>query len=77
MEKLFHIGSVVFNSWTITRQIGKGSFGTVYEIQREDFGQVYHAALKVITVPQSEEEVRAALEEACLRHRRSNIFTAL
>ena len=63
MEKLFHIGSVVFNSWTITRQIGKGSFGTVYEIQREDFGQVYHAALKVITVPQSEEEVRAALEE--------------
>lgn len=63
MEKLFHIGSVVFNSWTITRQIGKGSFGTVYEIQREDFGQVYRAALKVITVPQSAEEVRAALEE--------------
>ena len=63
MEQTFHIGSIVFGSWAITRQIGKGSFGTVYEIQREDFGQVYHAALKVITVPQSEEEVRAALEE--------------
>ena len=63
MEQTFHIGSIVFGSWAITRQIRKGSFGTVYEIQREDFGQVYRAALKVITVPQNEEEVRAALEE--------------
>lgn len=63
MEQTFHIGSVVFGSWIIAHQIGRGSFGTVYEIQREDFGQVYRAALKVITVPQSAEEVRAALEE--------------
>lgn len=63
MEQAYRIGTAVFNNWIISRQIGKGSFGTVYEIQREDFGQVYHAALKVITVPQSEEEVRAALEE--------------
>ena len=63
MEQSYRAGSVVFNNWSIIREIGKGSFGTVYEIQREDFGQVYRAALKVITVPQNEEEVRAALEE--------------
>ena len=63
MEQSYHIGSSVFDNWTITKQIGRGSFGTVYEIQREDFGQVYRAALKVITVPQSEEELNAALEE--------------
>ena len=33
-------GSLVFGSWMITRQIGRGSFGTVYEIQRLDFGEV-------------------------------------
>ena len=63
MAESYHIGSVVFGSWTITRQIGKGSFGTVYEIQRQDFGEVYRAALKVITVPQSREELDAALAE--------------
>ena len=38
-------GSLIFGSWMITRQIGRGSFGTVYEIQRQDFGEVYRAAL--------------------------------
>ena len=56
-------GSLVFGSWMITRQIGRGSFGTVYEIQRQDFGEVYRAALKVITVPQSREELQTVLEE--------------
>ena len=28
----------IFGSWHITRQIGEGSFGKVFEIQREDFG---------------------------------------
>ena len=63
MCKEYSIGAIAFNNWTITKQIGRGSFGTVYEIQREDFGQVYRAALKVITVPQSEEELNATLEE--------------
>ena len=56
-------GAVVFSNWTIKHKIGEGSFGQVYEIWREDFGETYRAALKVITVPQSESEFRAALEE--------------
>ena len=53
MEHTYGIGSTVFEKWLITRKLGEGSFGTVYEIQREDFGEVYRSALKVITVPRS------------------------
>ena len=47
----------IFGSWHITRQIGEGSFGKVFEIEREDFGVTYKAALKAITVPASESEL--------------------
>lgn len=63
MTNKYQIGATVFGDWIIKRKIGEGSFGQVLEIQREDFGQVYRAALKVITVPQSEAELRGALEE--------------
>lgn len=70
----YHIGSVVFGNWTIKRKIGEGSFGKVFEIQREDFGEVYRAALKVITVPQSEAEVQSALEEGMSRQQAEQYF---
>ncbi len=63
MSKRYQLGATVFGDWIIKRKIGEGSFGQVLEIQREDFGQVYRAALKVITVPQSEAELRGVLEE--------------
>lgn len=59
----YQIGSAVFGSWTIRRKLGEGSFGRVYEINREDFGEVYRAALKVITVPSSDAELQSALGE--------------
>lgn len=59
----YEIGSTVFDKWTICRKIGQGSYGTVYEIRREDFGNIYKAALKVITVPQSETELQSVLAE--------------
>lgn len=59
----YEIGSIVFDKWKICRELGQGSYGTVYEIQREDFGGVYKAALKVITVPQSRTELQSVLDE--------------
>ncbi len=53
----YGLGANVFGQWQITKKIGEGSFGKVYEIRREDFGQLYRAALKVITVPQSRAEL--------------------
>lgn len=49
--------NVDFPGWEVVRRIGSGSFGTVYEIQRDIYGDVEKAALKVITIPHSEEEV--------------------
>lgn len=34
----YRVGDIVFNDWTIIREIGKGSTGIVYEIQKEGMG---------------------------------------
>lgn len=44
--------------WKIVRLLGAGQYGKVYEIQRMDFGTLYRAALKIITIPQSAEEIK-------------------
>ena len=49
--------------WKTVQLIGSGSFGAVYEIQREDFGEIYSAALKVISVPQDKSEIQSLREE--------------
>lgn len=49
--------------WENVGLLGEGSFGKVYKIKREEYGQVYEAALKVITIPASQSDVKAAYEE--------------
>lgn len=63
MNGQYRIGDTVMKNWVIKKKLGEGSFGKVYRIEREEFGEVYHAALKIITVPQSDAEIQAALEE--------------
>lgn len=53
----------IFGEWHIVREIGEGSFGKVFEIEREDFGHTYKAALKAITIPQSQSEIKSAMAE--------------
>lgn len=48
-----------WGEWRIKDVIGRGSFGQVYAIVRENFGQVYESALKYVSIPRDE----AALEE--------------
>lgn len=43
--------------WEVVRLIGKGSFGSVYEIRRELMGNEESAALKVITIPQNSSDI--------------------
>ena len=43
--------------WEKVRKIGEGGFGAVYEIQRDVFGTIEKAALKVISIPQNESDV--------------------
>ena len=51
----------IFGSWYITKMLGEGSFGKVFEIERQDFGTTYKAALKVITVPRNDSAIRSVM----------------
>ncbi len=42
--------------WRTLRKIGTGSFGVVYEIERDVFGVTENAALKIISIPREPEE---------------------
>ena len=50
--------------WSIVRVIGKGSFGTVYEIEKDNqFGESVRSALKVISIPETNAEIKAYRDE--------------
>lgn len=53
----------LFGSWNFVRLIGEGSFGKVFEIERHDIKKTYKSALKAITIPANENEVREIMLE--------------
>ena len=53
----------IFGSWYITKLLGEGSYGKVFEIEKEDFGVTYKSALKVISIPRDSAELKAVLME--------------
>ena len=55
----------IWPGWTTTRVIGHGSFGAVYEIERDVFGTKEKAALKVITIPQNEGDIDSLRSDGC------------
>ena len=52
--RTYAIGDTVFGSWRLTRLLGEGSYGRVYQAERDDFGVTYQAAIKIITIPRDE-----------------------
>ena len=63
MNGQFEIGDIVLKQWTIKRLIGEGSHGRVFEIEREGYGHVYKSALKIITIPQNQSEVKSVIAD--------------
>ncbi|NLD10469.1 MAG: serine/threonine protein kinase [Clostridiales bacterium] len=63
MNRRYENGAIILGNWTLVRLIGEGSFGRVYEAIREDFGVKYSAAIKIITIPQNESEIKNARME--------------
>lgn len=51
----------LFGSWNFVRLIGEGSFGKVFEIERHDIKKTYKSALKAITIPSNENEIREVM----------------
>lgn len=48
--------------WYITKELGSGSFGKVFEVERKDFGNM-KSAMKIISVPSSESEIHSFRSE--------------
>ncbi len=48
----------LWGAWHVDSLIGEGSFGKVYKVRREEFGITYYSAVKILTIPQSEADLR-------------------
>lgn len=68
---------VVFTDWTVKECIGNGAFGKVYRIEREDFGTIYQAALKVIDIPQNTSELESVRSESMTQEDVTSYFYAM
>ena len=53
----------LWGAWYVDSFIGEGSYGKVYRVRREEFGKTYYSAVKIISIPQSQADVRALLGE--------------
>ena len=55
--------SEVWPDWQVQSLIGEGSFGMVYKAVKEEHGVISNSAIKHITIPQSNTELRALRAE--------------
>ena len=55
----------IWPGWQIIEELGKGQFGHVYKIKKTDdhTGREFFSALKVITIPKSDDEVQYYLDD--------------
>jgi serine/threonine protein kinase len=53
----------LWGSWYVESLLGEGSFGKVYKIRKEEFGKNYYSAVKALSIPQNETDLRRALNE--------------
>ena len=52
--------------WTLTRLIGKGSLGSVFEAERVSYGKIHKAAIKIITISKSRDFVKEVTRDIAL-----------
>ena len=50
----------VWPEWNEDCVLGEGSFGKVYRAKRVEYGRTFYSAIKVITVPKNQQEIKAA-----------------
>ena len=52
--------SQVWSEWHEDCLLGEGSFGKVFRAKRVEYGRTFYSAIKVLTVPKSQQEVKFA-----------------
>ena len=62
-ERVSTILNKVWPEWKIGDVIGSGAFGSVYQATREDLAGTSHAAIKVVVIPKSNEEIETVRAE--------------
>ena len=50
--------------WKIVAKAGEGSYGSVYKAERSEHGHIFYSAIKVISIPETREELNTVLSEA-------------
>ena len=53
----------LWGAWYVESTLGEGTFGKVYKVRREEFGNVFYAAVKMISVPNSEADLKQVMSE--------------
>ncbi|MCL1791001.1 MAG: protein kinase [Peptococcaceae bacterium] len=61
----------LWGSWRVESMIGRGAYSKVYKVRREAFDKVHYSAVKIISIPQDDSEIRLmkreGLDEAAMR----------
>ena len=55
--------NAVWPKWHTVELIGRGAFGEVYKAKREELGETFYSAVKVIQIPRDEQEVKEMMGE--------------
>lgn len=53
----------LWGAWYVDSILGEGSFGKVYKVKREEFGNVFYSAVKMISIPYTEADLQQAWSE--------------
>ena len=53
----------IWPKWHTVEPIGKGTFGEVYKVKREEFGETFYSAVKVIGIPNDKQEIQEFIND--------------
>ena len=53
----------LWGAWRVDSLIGEGSFGKVYKVLMEEFGDVFYSAVKMLSIPYNEADLLQARYE--------------
>ena len=53
----------IWPRWHTVELIGRGAFGEVYKAKREELGETFYSAVKIISIPNDKSDIREMLAE--------------